>query len=71
MQPPAVARHRAVPVCILGNMFGDAARCCAQQNGGAGTVKMTMPIAWSTGMVAWGMLDFKEGYTKSGELQAG
>ena len=32
---------------------------------------MTMPIAWSTGMVAWGMLDFKEGYTKSGELQAG
>lgn len=30
-----------------------------------------MPIAWSTGMVAWGMLDFKEGYTKSGELQAG
>jgi hypothetical protein len=50
---------------------GNAAQCLVQQNGGAGTVKMTMPIAWSTGMVAWGMLDFKEGYTKAGELQAG
>jgi hypothetical protein len=30
-----------------------------------------MPIAWTTGMVAWGMLDFKEGYQKAGEMQAG
>lgn len=42
-----------------------------RQNGEVGTVKMTMPIAWTTGMVAWGMLDFKEGYTKAGEMQAG
>lgn len=34
------------------------------QNGQVGTVKMTMPIAWTTAMVAWGMLDFKEGYTQ-------
>lgn len=30
-----------------------------------------MPIAWTTGMVAWGILDFKEGYSKAGEMQAG
>jgi cellulose synthase/poly-beta-1,6-N-acetylglucosamine synthase-like glycosyltransferase len=40
-------------------------------NGQVGTVKMTMPIAWTTAMVAWGMLDFKEGYTQAGEYQAG
>ena len=27
-----------------------------------GTSKVTMPMAWTTGMVAWGMLDFEEGY---------
>lgn len=34
------------------------------QNAQVGTVKMTMPIAWTTAMVAWGMLDFKEGYAQ-------
>ena len=32
---------------------------------------MTMPLAWSTTMVAWGMLDFQDGYTSAGETQAG
>lgn len=34
------------------------------QGGEVGTTKLTMPIAWTTGMVAWGMLDFEEGYKK-------
>lgn len=31
----------------------------------AGTVKITPTIAWSTSMLAWGMLSFGGGYNKS------
>ena len=32
----------------------------------AGTVKITPTIAWTTSMLAWGMLTFGNGYNKSG-----
>lgn len=35
-----------------------------------GTVKVTMPIAWSTAMLAWGVQDFTAGYKKSGSYAA-
>ena len=35
-----------------------------------GTVKVTMPIAWSTAMLAWGVQDFLPGYKKSGSYAA-
>lgn len=37
----------------------------------AGSVKITPSIAWSTSMIAWGMLTFGEGYNKSGAWQTG
>ncbi|KAL3140940.1 hypothetical protein ABBQ32_005469 [Trebouxia sp. C0010 RCD-2024] len=36
------------------------------QGGEAGTVKITPTIAWTTSMLAWGMLSFGDGYNNSG-----
>eukprot|EP00884_Botryococcus_braunii_P012540 jgi/Botrbrau1/21287/Bobra.0573s0001.1 len=35
--------------------------------GAAGTVKLTLPIAFSTSMLAWGLLEFPGGYKKSNQ----
>ena len=51
-------------------------RLCAQrgfgclQNREVGTVKVTMPMAWSTAMLAWGLQDFQPGYNSSGAYAA-
>jgi len=37
----------------------------------AGSLKITPTIAWTTSMLAWGMLNFGEGYNKSGTWQTG
>ena len=39
---------------------------CLAQGRDVGTVKVTMPIAWTTAMLAWGVQDFTKGYKKSG-----
>ncbi|KAL3152997.1 hypothetical protein ABBQ38_012024 [Trebouxia sp. C0009 RCD-2024] len=36
------------------------------EGGEAGTVKITPTIAWATSMLAWGMLNFGDGYNNSG-----
>ena len=37
----------------------------------AGSLKITPTIAWSTAMLAWGMLSFGEGYNKSSAWETG
>ena len=37
----------------------------------AGSIKMTPTIAWTTSMLAWGMLSFGDGYKKSGNWETG
>jgi endoglucanase len=36
------------------------------QGGDLGNLKMTMPIAFTTSMLAWGMLAFPDGYAEAG-----
>ena len=35
--------------------------------GGAGNLKMTMPTAFATSMLAWGLLSFPKGFSESGQ----
>lgn len=35
--------------------------------GGAGNLKMTMPTAFATSMLAWGLLAFPKGFSNSGQ----
>lgn len=37
----------------------------------AGIMKMTMPHAWTTSLLAWSMLTFPAGHAKSGQTNAG
>ncbi len=37
----------------------------------AGSLKITPTIAWTTSMLAWGMLNFPEGYNKSNAWETG
>lgn len=38
--------------------------------GAAGNLKMTMPTAFTTAMLAWGLLSFPTGFSNSGETAA-
>lgn len=59
-------------MCSKRSVFADVLQLSSQHSlSGAGSLKITPSIAWSTSMLAWGMLTFGEGYNRSNAWETG
>lgn len=68
-QACTACKRRGRPHCPVQQAHAEAASCCAGgflQGGQAGNLQLTMPLAFSMSLLAWGVIEFPTGYKAAG-----